>query len=151
MLTVVSGLMKLIERLRLQQRVLLNFKPHPHRVLILITRDHLTTDPPSPHLCCTSPQIHPTSPQIHPTSPAPHHRSNRHLTTNFTAAINSNLAYRKPTPALKKLIVTAKIVVSSSGSVVRCSKDCGEVVNNWLANLRWLLACHVKAGLKGMN
>ena len=35
------------------------------------------------------------------------------------------------------------------GSVVRCSKDCGEVVNNWLANLtRAIPMPSCKAGLK---
>ena len=38
-------------------------------------------------------------------------------------------------------MVAVKLVVRCSGSVVRCSKDCGEVVNNWLANLRRAYTC----------
>ena len=64
----------------------------PHHNLCL----HLTTVFAAPHhdLCCTSPHIRP-------------HHDLLHLTTNFTAPTNSNMAYRNPTPALQKLVVVS--------------------------------------------
>ena len=71
------------------------FAAHRHGLCCSSPRSllHRTTVSAAPHhdLCCTSPQIH------------------LHLNHKLTAATNSNLAYRHPTPALQKLVVISNI------------------------------------------